>query len=96
MTSLEHKYKKLLLTIVRIVKVSPKKNSCCTISQFTCPKKTVLFTGSFQAALFSFADDLLSSKGFHLAESRFFCLSQQKKKNRSKRTAEKNHFFETC
>ena len=39
------------------------------------------FTGSFQAALFSFAD-LRRNKGFLLAESPFFSSSWQKKKNR--------------
>ena len=39
--------------------------------------------GSFQAALFSFAN-LPRNKGFYLAESPFFCLSQQKKRTARK------------
>ena len=41
-----------------------------TFSRFTCSKIAVLFTGSFQAALFSFAD-LCRNKSFLLAESPF-------------------------
>ena len=48
--------------------------------------------GSFQAALFSFAD-LRRKKGFLLAESSFFSFSQQKKK---KIPLEKNLCFGTC
>ena len=42
------------------------------------------FTGSFQAALFSFAD-LHRNKGFLLAKSPFFCSSQQKKKKTARK-----------
>ena len=61
------------------------------IRRYTCSKIAVLFTGFFQAALFSSAD-LPRNKDFLLAESPFFSLSQQKKKNCSKRTAERNAF----
>ena len=53
-------------------------------------RKSGFFTGSFQAALYSFAG-LRRNKGFLLAESPFFSLSQQKK-----RTAKKNRFFGAC
>ena len=42
-----------------------------------------------------FFADLRKNKGFKLADSPFFCLSQQKKINRSKRTAKKSRFFGT-
>ena len=45
-------------------------------SRCTCPEIAVPFRSSFQAFFFA---DLRRNKGFELAESLFFCLSQQKK-----------------
>ena len=59
-------------------------------SWFTCSKIAAHFTGSFQAALFSFAD-LRRNKSFLLAES-FFSPSVSKKNE----PLEKNRFFGTC
>ena len=57
-----------------------------TISPLTCPEIAFFF-------LLTYA----KIKHFYLAEIHFFFLSQQKKKKeRLKRTAEKNRFFETC
>ena len=47
------------------------------ISRFACSKLAVLFAGSYQVALFSFAD-LRRNKGFLLAESPFFHLESAK------------------
>ena len=54
-----------------------------TFNRFTCSKIAVLLNCSFGEVPF-FAD-LCSNKGFLLAKSPFFCLSQQKEK-RSRRT----------
>ena len=63
-------------------------------SRFTCPKKAVLLTSSFQAVLLFFADSS-RKKDFQPMKSLDFCLGQQKK-YRSKRTVKKNRFFGTC
>ena len=66
-----------------------------TYRRFTCSKVEILFTDSFQAALFSFAD-LRKNRSFLLAEIPFFSLSQQKPKEPLEKTSEKNHYFGTC
>ena len=66
-------------------------------SRFTCPEKTVLLCSSFRAVpFFFFFADLRKNIGFYLAESLLFFLLESAKKNRSKRTDEKNRCFGTC
>ena len=55
-----------------------------------------MFQNSGSFYWFFFSADLRKNKRFLLAESPFFCCSHQQKKNRSKRPAEKNHYFGTC
>ena len=47
-------------------------------SRFTCLKIASLFTGSFQAVLFFFADSS-RKKGFQPSKNPYFCWGQQKK-----------------
>ena len=52
-------------------------------------------SGSFSEVLLSIADSRRKN-GFQPINSLFFCVGQQKKKNRSKRTSKKNRYFGTC
>ena len=66
-----------------------------TNSRFTCFEKAVLLTSSFRAVPLFFADSN-RKKGFQPMKSPYFCVSQQRKKNRSKRIPEKNRFLRAC
>ena len=54
----------------------------------------ILFTGSFQAALFCFAD-LRRNRGFYWLKA-LFSPESAKNKKLSKRTNKKNRYFGTC
>ena len=58
-------------------------------------QKNGSFCGSFQAVLFISADSS-RKKGFQLVESPYFCMGQQKKENRLKRTSKMNRYLGTC
>ena len=69
----------------------------CSIGLFTCPKTAVLFSSSFRAIFFCFAD---SSREKTFSQLKTFISTlvskKKKKKNRLKRTRKKKRCFRPC
>ena len=59
-------------------------------------RKTSFFSQFFSSGSFFFFVNSRRKKGFQPIESPYFCVGQQKPKNRLKRTSTKNRDFGTC